>query len=132
MSYLARISARAAGSRSKVPAIVPKGLGNRHAPAIARMEEAGEEEETIAPMRSLGARPVRRQEAEGDSEEVLAAAREEEEEEIQPIRRQEEEEEEELATLRRQQEEEEEEEPKAQRQTSEKEVAPLRRQEEED
>jgi hypothetical protein len=141
VSYLARISARAAGSRSTVPAIVPKGLGNRHAPAIARMEEPGEEEETLAPMRLLGARPVRRQKAEGDSEEVLAAAREEEEpkaqrqtseEEVAPLRRQEEEEEaiqpvrrqeeeDELATLRRQQEEEEEEA-----------IQPIRRQEDEE
>jgi len=145
VSYLARISARAAGSRSKVPAIVPKGLGNRHAPATSRMEEAGEAEETLAPMRSLGARPVRRQEAEGDSEEVLAAAREEEEEEIQPIRRQEKEEEaiqpirrqeekdeEEVAPLRRQEEEEEEIQPIRRQEKEEEAIQPIRRQEEKD
>lgn len=140
MSYLARISARAAGPRANAPAVLPKCLGNGQTAAIARSEENGEEDETLSPMRTPAARPVRRQEAdeaeevsrqevEGEPEakraaspkemarEVQREADEEVEEGVVPLRRQEDEGEEELAPLRRQEEE------------GEEEVAPLRRQE---
>lgn len=114
MSYLCRLAARTANTRAKAPAIVPKGLGNRQAPAISRTQDSGEEEETLAPMCSPVARRVRRKQEEGESDEVPAATRDEEEpaaqrqsdnNEVAPLRRQEEEQEE-LATLRRQADEE--------------------------
>lgn len=113
MSYLARIAARAAGSRSTVPAIVPKGILNRQAPRIARIDEADEEEDSVAPMRRFGATAMRREQTDSDSEEVPEEqARSEEnrsEEEVAALRRQEQQEEE-VAPLRRQEQEQDDEE----------------------
>lgn len=113
MSYLARLSARAVGTRAGAPAVLPKGLGAHQAPNIARQQEAAEEDETLAPMRQFSARqPVRREEDEPEevsrqeTEEDPEAQRQtdegREEEEIAPLRRQESEGEEEIAPLRRQ------------------------------
>ena len=157
MSYLARISARATGSRANAPAALPKGLGNRQTAAVARSQETGEEDETLSPMRPFVARPVRRQESdeaeevsrqevEDESEAKLAAAPkgmalkvrrqadEEGKEEVAPLRRQEDEGEEEVAPLRRQEDEAEEEVAALRRQEdeAEEEVAPLRRQADEE
>lgn len=136
MSFLARLSARLAGPRPSAPLVLPKGLPAAQAPAVARTEQAGEEDETVSPMRP----PVARQaESEGedvsrqaeetapDDDQVSASrvmarpsvrrqAEEAAEQDVAPLRRQEGEEEESVAALRRQEDE------------GEEVVAPLRRQ----
>lgn len=120
MSYLARLSARVAGPRANIPLVLPKGLRNPRPATVARAEEAGEEEETVSPMRAPAVHglsrqtgeegeEVSRQEGEDEPEAEVAAARrmtaskarrqadEPAEEEVAPLRRQEEEEE---STLR--------------------------------
>ena len=128
MSYLARISNRAAGPRANAPAVLPKGLDNRQTTPVARVEETGEEDETLSPTRPSSARPVRRQETD-KAEEVARQEVEDEpvaepdvapkytdpgaqrqtdeegEEEVAPLRRQEDDGEEEIAALRRQEDE---------------------------
>ena len=122
MSFLARISYRAARLPSAVPRVMPKSLAARQAVPIARAEDAAEEEQTLSPARPAGLRLAQRQEAEEQEEEVSRQETEEEpeaqrqpegegEEEVTPLRRQEGEEEETVATLRRQEEGEEEAQP---------------------
>ena len=143
MSFLARISYRAARLPSAVPRVMPKGLAARQAVPIARAEDAAEEEQTLSPARPAGLRLAQRQEAEEQEEEVSRQETEEEpeaqrqpeeegEEEVAPLRRQEGEEEETVATLRRQKEGEEEVAPLRRQEEEEETVATLRRQEEEE
>lgn len=150
MSFLARLSARLSGPRHSAPLVLPKGLPTAQAPAVARAEEAGEEDETVSPKRP----PVARQ-AENEGEDVSRQAEEtapeddqvsasrvmarqtlrrqaEEaaEQDVAPLRRQEGEEEESVAALRRQEEDGEEAVAPLRRQSGDEEegdVAPLRR-----
>lgn len=137
MSFLTRISVRAAGPRATTgTALMPKGLRGVQSAAISRAQEAGEEDESLLPMRSIGARRVRRQEVEEPQEMDPEAQRQTEDEEqndVAPLRRQEENPEEEVAPLRRQEEKTEEEVAPLRRQeeAAEEEIAPLRRQEDE-
>jgi len=135
MSFLTRISARAAGPRATTgTALMPKGLRGVQSAAISRAQE--EEDESLSPMRSIGARKVRRQEVEEPQEmdpEAQRQTEDEEQKDVAPLRRQEENLEEEVAPLRRQEEKTEEEVAPLRRQeeSAEEEVAPLRRQEDE-
>lgn len=139
MSYLARLSARATGTRVGASAVLPKGPGGRPAPNIARAQDATEKDESLAPIRQFSARsPIRREEDESEEvsrqeiaedPEVQRQANTEGEEEVAPLRRQEGGEEEEIAPLRRQEGEEEEIAPLRRQEGEEEEVSPLRRQE---
>lgn len=145
MSFLTRLSARAARFPSTVPVVMPKGLVARQPVPVARAEEPAEEQETLSPARPAARRQetdepqeeASRQETEEEPE-AQRQAQEEGEEEVAPLRRQEEEgaEEEPVAPLRRQEKEEEEEVAPLRRQEQEEEeeeaLAPLRRQEEEE
>ncbi len=113
MSFLARISNRAAGPGTPDRTVMPKGLGHPQSPpAIRRNAVDTEEQERLRPPENTGEEQLPRMEDRETEEENQLAA----------VRRQETEEEEPMASLHRQSEEEEEQ----------KSVQAVRRQEEEE